>query len=318
MTNEARVPGSRLRRFAARTFDGETLDRVVLPALADLQHECGDNDSHLVRLRAYWGIWKALALCLLINWGRDGRPTMRGVVSRMTIVLPIVVGLITIPVLNDHSGLPLAQFLMLSMPQTLAAALPLAFFFAVALERRPRSLRRLVPAVFAMALVCSLGMMVMTFSVVPRANRAFAEAIDEQLKILGRPAMVSFPPTEWSFTELVRRAQLETSERDRATARKYLGMRLVTSTLPIVAGFAALGIAGYPRMHTVFLGTWVLMFYLAALRAASPSSLHGPSLHGPSVRGVCVVNAAFVLGGLCLIWLRRDSTQVEPDGYVIS
>ena len=31
--------GSRLRTIAARVFDRATLDRVILPAIADLQHE---------------------------------------------------------------------------------------------------------------------------------------------------------------------------------------------------------------------------------------------------------------------------------------
>jgi hypothetical protein len=32
----ARLPGTRLRRLAERLFDPATLERVVLPALADL------------------------------------------------------------------------------------------------------------------------------------------------------------------------------------------------------------------------------------------------------------------------------------------
>jgi hypothetical protein len=56
------------------------------------------------------------------------------------------------------------------------------------------------------------------------------------------------------------------------------------------------------------------IFYIAALRAAAPTSFHGPS-----VRGVWLVNAAFVVAGLCLVWLRPNPLRSdEPKGYVIS
>ncbi len=92
-------------------------------------------------------------------------------------------------------------------------------------------------------------------------------------------------------------------------------MRFAASTLPIALGFVALGIAGYERMHSLFNGMWMLMLYIAALRAAGSSSFVGPS-----VRGVLLVNAAFVLAGLCLVWLRPNpiDSDLEPKGYVIS
>ena len=80
-------------------------------------------------------------------------------------------------------------------------------------------------------------------------------------------------------------------------------------------GFLALGIAGYERSHSLFLGLWLLMFYVAALRATVSSSGSGPS-----VRGVWLVNVLFALAGLWLVWLRPEplETDREPKGYVIS
>ena len=75
MTTSEHRPGSRLRRFAERTFERPTLERVVFPALADLQHECREDAgvSRWVRLRAYWGLLKTVALCLLIESGTYGQ-----------------------------------------------------------------------------------------------------------------------------------------------------------------------------------------------------------------------------------------------------
>jgi hypothetical protein len=316
MTNTEHPPWSRLRQFAERTFERQTLEHVILPALADVEHECGaDGVSGLVRLRAYWGLWKAIALCLLVESGTYGRPMVEGVATRMMVILPIVMGVVMVPAFSAAVARPLmpAPFLLMSLAQGFIFALPLAFFFAVALERHPRSLRRLVPVVFVMSLVCALVTTTVTLSIVPRTNQAYRKAVHEQLKAPGAPALDSLGSGEWTFTELVRRARGETPERERAAARQALGMRLATSTLPIVLGFLALGISGYPWMHSLFLGMWVLMFYIAGLRAAAPSPFQGPS-----VRGMWVVNAAFVLVGLWMVWFRPSPTDSEPKGYIIS
>jgi hypothetical protein len=317
MTSTERGAGSRLRRFAERTFEPQTLERVILPALADLEFECaGDADaSRLVRWRAYWGLWKAIALCLLTDWSRNGRPLAEGVATRMTVIFPIVIGVVMVPALNAAYARPLVPgpFLLMSLAQAFVFALPIAFFFAVALERHLRSPRQLLPAVFAMALACTLLTMTVTLSVVPRANQAYRQAAYERLKAPADPALDSSGSGELTFTELVRRARSGTPERERSAARHALGMRLATSTLPIVLGFLALGIAGYPWTHSLFLGMWVLMFYVAGLRAAAVSPFQGPS-----VRGIWVVNAAFVLVGLSMVWSRPSPTDAEPKGYIIS
>ena len=170
-----------------------------------------------------------------------------GVATRMAVIFPIVMGVVMVPAVNAEFTRPPVSMplLLLSLPQAFAFALPVAFFFAVALERHPKSLRRLVPAVFTMSFVCSLVMMTVTFAVVPRANHAYAASVLRRLKTAGRPSTVSFGQGEWTFTELVRKARGATAERDRAcTPQRALGMRLATSTLPIVLGFLALGIAG--------------------------------------------------------------------------
>ena len=54
----------------------ETVERVLRPAIADLQHECKDREAPAnaasgvrsssrlaIRVRGYWGLWKTLAIC---------------------------------------------------------------------------------------------------------------------------------------------------------------------------------------------------------------------------------------------------------------
>ena len=166
-----------------------------------------------------------------------------------------------------------------------------------------------------MSLVCMLVMLAGTFlRHASGERRPTVRSVEEHLKAAGRPSVVSFGPSEWTFTELVQKARSSTSERDKAAARQAIGMRLAQSTWPIVLGFLALGIAGYERMTSLSLGVWLLMFYVAAIRSAAPSSFQGPS-----VRSVWLVNATFVLAGLCLVRLRPNPLRNdEPKGYVIT
>ena len=115
-----------------------------------------------------------------------------------------------VPPLNAAIGRPalLTQFLLTSLPQAFIVALPIAFFFAVALDRHPRSVRRLVPIVFVMSLVCTLVMLAVTFSVVPRANQAYARSVEEHLKAGGRPSVGLFRPERMD----VHRARAESAE----------------------------------------------------------------------------------------------------------
>ena len=56
------MKGTWLRRLAEWTFDRSTCERVILPALADLQHEA---HGFLAIARAYHAVWKTILVCLV-------------------------------------------------------------------------------------------------------------------------------------------------------------------------------------------------------------------------------------------------------------
>lgn len=65
-------PGSRLLRFAEKHLDHSVVDMIVLPIIADLQHEYSklprtDMARSLVLLRGYWSFWKAIGLHTIIS-----------------------------------------------------------------------------------------------------------------------------------------------------------------------------------------------------------------------------------------------------------
>ena len=310
MTKEARRPGVWLRRLAERVYERDRLERVVLPGLADLQHECGDGSSFVVRLRAYWGVWKAMAICTLADAYHRARPTCGNVAKRMAVIIPLVMCAVMLPALNlafDGRNSP-AVVLLTSVPQAFAAALLVAYFFAVTLEQWPTSPRRLLPAICAMSAACTLVMLIMTMMVVPRANQEFRSSIAGRLTTRGRASALPPPgPAEWTFTDLLERAA-GTSPTDQARARNELRSRLTSATLPIMLGFLGLGVSGYPRRIALFSGVWVLILYFAALRAAAPSSYRAPS-----IESVWLVNAVFTLAGLWLVWIRPRPDDSGPE-----
>src|SRR5882757_7530451 len=65
-----RRPGDRLRAFAARVFDAQTMERLVDPVVADLQTEHGAATSagriwksHWIRLAGLVAFLKVIAVC---------------------------------------------------------------------------------------------------------------------------------------------------------------------------------------------------------------------------------------------------------------
>jgi hypothetical protein len=74
---------------------------------------------------------------------------------------------------------------------------------------------------------------------------------------------------------------------------------------------------------------WLAMMTVTLFVVPRANHAYSQSLHrylkgvdqpskGPSVRGMLVVNAAFVLVGLWMVWLRPSPADAEPKGHIIS
>jgi putative ABC transport system permease protein len=85
--------GTWLRRFAESAFDRATLERVIFPALADLQHEAGTPSGRrhaLTVLRAYSAVWKTLLICMVTRQFRDPNPHQLPTELRSSVLMSIV------------------------------------------------------------------------------------------------------------------------------------------------------------------------------------------------------------------------------------
>ncbi len=182
MMNTKRGPGSRLRRFAERVFDPETVERVLRPAFADLQHECENRDERAnpaggvrlrsplaIRVRAYWGLWKALAIC----FAGDAVRVRRGHALSLGTRTLLFVLLLVVPLTaaqdttwfftfgRDHGPGAAIKAVLLLLPSTLTMVLPAALFLALALFRtKSTPVARLIPSATAGAVACAAALFV--------------------------------------------------------------------------------------------------------------------------------------------------------------
>ena len=268
----------------------------------------------VVRLRAYWGVSKAMAICALADVYHQARPTLW---QRC----------------KAHGGNPSAghvrghaavaeysvrwqEFADGRSADVLATSIRGGAPGGLLLCRHTRAMANVAASLAAGHLrhVDSLHTRHADLDDDDRAARessSFRSSLAERLTALGRGSALAPPgPAEWTFTDLLDRAA-GTSPTDQALARKQLTSRLTTATLPIMLGFLALGISGYSRKIAIFSGVWVLVLYFAALRAAAPSSYRAPS-----IESVWLVNALFALAGLWLVWIRPRPDDTGSETHI--
>ena len=157
-----RLYGGGLLRFAERVFDRDTVERVIAPSIADLQHECanaGDGPSRFaVCARAYWGVLKAIALCMLREAVTDRHRAGRRLAVHMLGFMVLFLALTLIPQLRwtidlgtKHGAATAVEASLLWLPSQLILILPAALFFAIVLqhERVDTTRPSLVPTIGA-------------------------------------------------------------------------------------------------------------------------------------------------------------------------
>jgi len=317
MSTDNRLKGEWSLRLARRWLDPDTVSRVVEPAIEDLRHEAteahGTVQAHFVVMRAYWGLWKAIIACATVESVTVARPTLDGILFRVMVGLPIITAIFMTPAVSGTFSTPpregLLLLLLTNTPQALVAALPLAYFFAVVLDRQPSPPLRILPAIVVASMACSFTLLTATFVLVPVANQAYRQTVLEQLRAPDTHMSLERGPGEMAFVELVKNARSEGKDGGPARRRLYSG--LAVSALPLVLGIVAFGVAD-PKMTggiALCSGFWILMIYAAALRSAA-GSVSTP----PSVGGLALVDAVFVAGGVWMTWIRAKDVGSAASG----
>ena len=319
MNGDRPTHGSRLQAMAERLFDRGTLDRVILPAIADLQHECSSASGRslyrrLICWRAYWSVWKTFGICLVLDGVRDPHG-VSGTIARRTVaclagLVPVLVvpGLITL-IVSSGTRFTFPEALKataLLLPQALLACLPAAFFFSLVLYRKDErpSGAPVVPSLIAGTLTCAILVSLLSAVAVPRANEAYRSLVFETLARraavhgLASPVEPARGVSEMTWWELREQVAHATDSAGRSRARARLQEHLAFVALVPVLALLGYGLSnrGSSRraMFAVALAVQTLYYVCFSLGLTSFAKDY---LQGP-----WIVNLAFLI--LALLVLR--------------
>jgi hypothetical protein len=185
-------PGARLRSLATRVFDPSTMERLIDPAIADLQHEHEEAVRHGLAWRGRWvqitgyvAFAKVFAVAAsgvagrgLRDWAQaDDRAVGRTIGFSLAMIAAVAVLLMWPAVSSYAHRVPadkVAWVVVYLLPQTLLVAIPLGLIFGILSGLRGRvattRVRRLIAA---LAIVCSIATLVLAAWTMPAANQAF-------------------------------------------------------------------------------------------------------------------------------------------------
>jgi lipopolysaccharide export LptBFGC system permease protein LptF len=277
-------PGRWLRLVAERLFDQATLERVVLPALADLQHECSERARRLVRIRAYWACTRVLVFCSLRVTASETSLTLSIVSLRTIAVLIILTGLLTLPAVasqlprfaREADILTALAAMALLLPQALFLSLPIAYFVGLATSSQLRNGLGVTIA----SIGCVLVMLVIANIITPAANQGYRLLIFSVLDKTsgdGRSVTLSKGLAEMTWSELSDVVSNEPNARQSLYARVHRQLRLAISVTPLVLGLVALRLAGRWRSRLVsyavpilLIATYWLLLAVGEKAARSP------------------------------------------------
>ena len=264
--------GARLLQFAELTLHPATVERVVLPAVADLQHECAAaGASSYTRVRAYAGVVRALAICVAGDAVRDRERHLAPLTARLFAFLAMLVLLLTLPnasfIVRFGGSVGIGAAIttyLLGATSSIVIALPCALFFALALhrfsDRQPGG--RLLPAALSAVLVATALMVAMVTVLVPRGNEAWRQYVAAQLRSQGHTVTMAPGLPEMTWTELNDRIRHPPSVRAEAQAREHRQGRIAMVVAVFVLATLGLSLAGRWRSRAASLAAAVALLVL--------------------------------------------------------
>jgi lipopolysaccharide export LptBFGC system permease protein LptF len=193
-------PGSTLRAFAARLLPPSALERLIDPAIADLQCEHADAlrqgrrwRSRWIRLAGYSAFWKVTVIAATRHALRerttaDDRAVGRTVVFSL-VAMMVLTAVLLWPALRTFrlrdTGTK-SWLVLYLVPSAVAFALPLGLVFGIFLGLRDRaSTTRVKWNIAALGILCSAAAFIIVGWLMPAANQAFRELAAGSRLLLG-------------------------------------------------------------------------------------------------------------------------------------
>ncbi len=315
------LPGRRLLRFAERTFDRATVETVIAPAIADLQHECAASNAGRPTLvtaaRSYWAVLKTIALCLIGHVVRDRHLAGRALAGRIALLMAVFVTLLSIPPLRaeiavaaSHGMRSAVLSVLFSLPQAFVASMPAALFFALVFhrERAVDGKGSSTPTIIAAVFICTTMVFGLLMFAVPQTNQAYRVVVaNAAFSRMGQPVPVLRRGlAEMTLPMLNHHIAHPPSVREEALARAHRRQRFAFVALVSIVGVLGFGLAGRWRSRYATLGASLIVLVLYVMCF----SLGGDRRHGsPSLYWPWVANGLFLLLAIALLRWRPAATN---------
>jgi hypothetical protein len=314
-----RPVAKQLMRFAQRALDRATFEAVIVPALADFEHELAMAQEtvwrrQLVYLRAGWGLLKAVALCSMIGGLRNVRSTGPAVAVRMLRIMPLVVAILIVPMVPWTYGFGVeyglaagVTALILYLPANVLLAIPVSFFVSLAIHRELTN--RLVSSAIAGSIVCSALVFALVMEVVPPLNTVSRVHFIETIQGTHPSATLQPGLSEMRLGALNEQIANPPSVRQAEVARVHRQERFAFVALIPVLGLLGLALAGrwQSRALTVVAAVGVFTLYGTWLTIA-------PELigrRGSSATAVWMANAFLLALAIWALKVRARGLRIQ-------
>ena len=313
--------GETLLRFAERTFDRATVEHVIAPALADLQHECagaGISTSRVTTwVRAYWGVLKTIAWCLLRDVAVDRDLTVIRIAGQMAAYVIVLILLMSIPSVKwtidfatKTSSKAAFDAGLLMLPSMILLALPSALLFAIAFQRDRADTARpsLLPKVVAITGLSTLAVFALLMFGAPEANQSYRMLVVDALsKVRGEdPPLLRRGLNEMTLPMLNDHLRHAPSVAEQLRGRNHRLQRFAFVALVPITALLAFSLVDRWRSRLATLGA-----ALAILLAYSICFSIGANRYGdPSMYGAWTANGIFFVLAVRLMRTRRPVQHV--------
>ena len=244
------IPGGTIHRLAGHICSAKTLERVVEPAIADLQKEYGSagrvTQRVWVLLTGYPAILKVIAACAIrVSMASDEERRELAMILAWSAAMFIVVALLLIvpPLYHFPAAMRGWYGAMTVAPQAVALAIPLGVAFGIAFGLSTRPTMNIAKAMLICAFVASALSFGNLAWGVPAGSEAFRHTTLRDLRAKGYPAVATEAHkgySEMTFSELRREAERFRAEGEPRSARRvafsfHLRFALAAATLALAS-----------------------------------------------------------------------------------
>lgn len=319
------IPGRALHRVALCICSAKTVERVVEPAIADLQTEyAGAGGDRAFRrvwvlLTGYASILKVMTICALSVsiTTDDERRTLRRTLAWSVVLVVAVSVVLMLPPLYGFDQTVLGWYAATTLvPQALALAIPIGVAFGIAFGLRARP----TLSIAKMMLLGAVAASALSFSVlawaVPVGNQAFREITFRELRTRGYQGPIAGLQkgySEMTFSELRRESARFMSDGEPRRARQlafsfHLRFALAAATLALATLLLAApvnhrGFRGLLTLAACFV-YWVLMF------VGQMGSRRG---YLPQPIGAWLPNLVLIAGAMVIALRASPTVRLKPD-----